>query len=222
MTVTRRPSAGFTLVEMLVALAVVGFGALLLSIGVGRMVLDAGRSTRADRRLDEVAAAQFVLRHRLERIVPERDPQTTNTVDFTGQERSVDFVASAPDRLGPDAPHVYRVKLAPDGTLTLYEISALTAAIDTRAQTTTGWRATPLVTGAANLSIAYYGPRPDASGSGWQSSWIRRPTLPVLVRVRAEVDRAARAWPDLVVHLHAANGDVCERDLVTGLCRGAT
>lgn len=223
MTIVRREiNGGFTIVEMLVSLAVVGMAAVILLIGIGRISFALGASTQADRRLDQIADAQFVLRHRIETVFPARDVQTLDTVDFAGQSKSLDFLAAQPDRGGPDALHRYRLRIARDGTLTLYNLNSLTTAVDVHRQATIGWQSTPLVSGVADLAIDYFGPRADASGSAWQASWIHRLTLPVLVRVRVDLAAAqAGAWPELIIHPRAANGDTCERDVVTNLCKGA-
>jgi len=214
--------AGFTLVEMLVSLAIIGMVAVLLALGIGRMGLDLQHSARADRELDQIATAQFTLRHRIERAYPAKDRQTGNTVDFGGEAKSLDFLGTAPDSKGPDALHRYRLKLAQDGTLMLYHITSLTNAVDPRQPATLGWQATALVSNVANLSLSYFGPRTNGNGSGWQPDWSHRPTLPTLVRVRVELARAGlRGWPDLVIHPRAANGDICERDLKTDQCKGS-
>jgi general secretion pathway protein J len=214
--------AGFTLVEMLVSLAVIGMAAVLLALGIGRMGLDLQHSARADRELDQIATAQFALRHRIERAFSAKDRQTGNTVDFGGEAKSLDFLSAAPDAQGADALHRYRLKLAQDGTLTLYHITALTSALDPRQTATLGWQATALAQGVSDLSLAYFGPRRDGNGSSWQPDWSHRPTLPTLVRVRVDMARGSvRGWPDLVIHPRAANGDICERDLKTDQCKGS-
>jgi len=208
---------------MLVSLAVVGLAAVLLSIGISRMGLGLGRSARADRQIDEISAAQFLLRHRMADTFPIKDRQTGNTIDFVGQRDSVDFVAAAPDNRGPDALQRYRLKLAHDGTLTLYHVSTLTSVLDPHEAGTDGWQATALTGGVSDLNLRYYGPQADTGVSSWQPDWSRRLTLPVLVRVRVDMtDASARAWPDLVIHLRSATGDTCERDLKTDLCKGST
>ena len=214
--------AGFTLVEMLVGLAVTGMAAVILAIGIGQMTLALKTATRSDRHLDAVATAQFTLRRRIEQTFPARDTQAIETVDFAGKDKSLDFLAPAPDRTGPNALHRYRLKLARDGTVTLYDVTSLTTAIDVREPATLGWAATPLVRGASAISIAYFGPGPDARGSVWQSTWLRRLTLPLLVRVRVELAQSPGTWPDLIVHPRVATGDVCDRDLRTDLCKGAS
>ena len=213
--------AGFTLVEVLVSLVVVAMAAVLLTIGIGRIGLELGLSQRGDARLDTIATAQFELRQRIERTYPVKDPQTGNTVDFSGTEKSLDFLGEAPGNVGPDALQRYRVKIARDGTLTLYRLSTLSTTANQREASTDGWQATPLVTGVHALGIRYFGPTPENTGNQWQPYWVHRATLPRLVRLTLDFnDGDARGWPDLVIRVHAAGSDNCDRDLRTDECKG--
>ena len=221
-TIPEDRDAGFTLVEMLVSLAVVAMAALLMAIGVGRMGLDLSLSRRGDARLDDVVTAQFALRQRIELTFPAKDPQTGNTLEFAGLGDSIDFIGKAPDNVGPDVLNRYRIRLAHDGTLTLYRVSTLTTTIDPRQPTTDGWAAVPLVKGVRALAISYFGARQGNNGNGWQDAWVHRQTLPRLVRLRLDFPEGdERGWPELVVRLHAAISDTCDRDLRTDECKGA-
>ena len=152
-----------------------------------------------------------------------RKAQTGTGRDFAGQQTTREFIAPAPDSDGPGELQRYRLKLAPDGTLTLYQISTLTTAIDARQRGVQGWLATPLLSGVTDLDLRYYGPREDTGASGWQPDWLHRLTLPVLVRVHvAMADASARAWPDLTIRVRAATIDSCERDFKTDQCKGTT
>lgn len=207
---------GFSLVEMLVALAVTGFTALLLATAVGRIqdTLHTGRaSTRA---LAQIAGAHLALRERLERILPAPDPQNPGSaVDFRGQGAVMDWVGTPVDAAAPDAQWRYRLARSADGRISLYHRSSLDPAADDHSTSLAGWSAIPLLDGTADLELAYYGsvPAPGA-GRAWQRQWTTRPALPLLVRIIVrfpEGDR--RSWVDLVVHPRAVAPDECPRVL---------
>ncbi len=218
----RRHDAGFSLIEMLVSLAVMGMAALLLAAGIGRVGLGFSVANRATNRLDGIATAQFLLRHRLADVAPVGDSQVAGkALDFIGQAESVDFIGNVADRAAPDALQHYRLQRDPDGDLVLLSLSSLDARIDPRSRKSDGWTLLSLLTGTTRLSIRYLGQDPAVAEhhAVWQANWSHRDSLPMLVRI--SIDFAAgdkRNWPDLMVHPRAATPEMCPRDALTGGC----
>lgn len=218
-------AAGFTLVEMLVCLAIVGMLSLVLVTGIGRMDLRQRMIGQRDAQIDEIAQAQFTLRHLIAGIHPSISPLTGSTVDFAGDQFGLEFDGAPPGSAAPDAYQRYRLRLERSGDLMLYRISTLDETVDRRQPDVTGWTATRLLAGVSMLSVRYLGPQTGRlAGTGgpqqWQLQWSNRDILPSLVSLRIEFppgDR--RSWPDLIVRLRAANGDNCARDLRTDECK---
>jgi general secretion pathway protein J len=219
---SRRHEAGFSLVEMLVSLAVMGMAAWLLAAGIERIGLGLDTANRIDNRLDGLATAQFLLRQRLALIEPVDDAQAAGkALDFIGRADSVDFIAPAPDRAAPDALHRYRLQRDTDGNLVLLSLSTLNARVDPRSRKADGWTALRLLTGTSRVSFRYLGQNPDTAGQRavWQDDWSHRDSLPLLVRVSIEFAAGdKRNWPDLVVHPRAATPQLCPPDAITGGC----
>jgi general secretion pathway protein J len=222
MTHDCRRDAGFSLVEMLVSLAVMGMAAWLLAAGVQRIGLGLNIANRLDDRRDATATAQFLLRQRLAVIEPVSDPQSGGrSLDFTGHAESVDFIARAPDRAAPDALQRYRLQRNPDGDLVLLSLSTLDAHVDPHNRSADGWTPLPLLSGTTRLAIRYLGQNPLVAEqhSVWQADWPHRDSLPMLVRISVEFAPGdQRNWPDLVVHPLAATPQPCPRDAITGRC----
>lgn len=224
---TERNQGGFTLIEMLVSLAVFAMVSTVMIIGIKRMDLRQRLFDQRDAPLDNIAAAQFLLRHRIAYAQPLVNPQTGNTLQFNGQQVSVDFDGDPPDSDAPDAMQRYRLRLERSGDLMLYRLKSLNDTIDRNNSAVTGWQATRLISGAHALSISYYGPRPALASSlgtlsGWRTNWSNRDVLPLLVSIRVDFPFGdKRSWPDLVVRLLAANGNNCDRDLRGGDCKGS-
>lgn len=224
----KRPdaTAGFTLVEMLVCLAILASVSVVLVTGIGRMDLRQRLIGQKDARIDEIAQAQFTLRHLLGDIHPSVNPQNNNAVDFFGNQFGLEFDGQPPDNAAPDAFQRYRLRLERNGDLMLYRISTLDQTIDRRQREVTGWTAQRLLTGVSSLSVRYLGPGTGplagtATLPAWQLQWSNRDVLPSLVSVRIEFPAGdRRSWSDMVVRLRAANGDTCARDLRTDKCGG--
>lgn len=186
--------AGFTLLEVLVALVVLGFVVVGLTQGTrfGLRALDrqAARAATAG----DLEAVDRLLR----RLVAAMDPGNAREPPVVegGRHalRMVTDLGAAAAALGSGAAEV---RLAAEaGRLTLRWTPA-------RHAVSLGPLPSPrravLLDGVAGLEIAYWGP-PDEEGGppGWQSAWDRA-SLPVLVRFRlVSPTGAARRWPDIV------------------------
>jgi len=215
-----RREAGFTLAEMLVALAVTGLVAVVLFGALGQWRVSAAHAADADARFAEVVDAQRLLRLRIAALRPDKDPQNAGaSLDLAGDGDGFEFTAPAPDRAGPDAPWRYRLRRAGDGALVLYGISTLSAAVDLHDPAVAGWQAVRLVPGTAGLAIAYFGNDPVTHAAGWQGAWSRRAALPRAVRIRVTFPAGdARVWPELDIAPRAATPESCTIDLTTGHC----
>jgi prepilin-type N-terminal cleavage/methylation domain-containing protein len=219
-------AAGFTLVEMLVCLAIVAAVSVILVTGIGRMDLGQRLIGQKDAQIDEIAQAQFTLRQLIGNIHPSISPQNNGAVDFFGNQFGLEFDGKPPGNAAPDSFQRYRLRLERNGDLMLYRISTLDETVDRRQREVTGWTATRLLSGVSALSVRYLGPSSGPLGGtgtppAWQLQWSGRDVLPTLVSMRVEFPSGnRRSWPDLVVRLRAANGDTCARDLRTDKCGG--
>ena len=215
----RRPGtdAGFTLVESLAALVIVGLLGLLISVGASRAAMWAMRPDPASR-WTSIEAAQDFLRGRLERGFPYVGVLTSPPqIDFDGLADKADFVAPAAAAKGPDALWRYHLALDPNGDLVLYGRNDL--AIDQQRYSDRQ----VLMRGVGALSLAYFGPAPPDGSAGWRDRWSGQPTLPWLVRVRVDFPPGdPRRWPDLIVRPAAQLDSACVVDPSTGDCRGGS
>lgn len=210
---TNPSETGFTLTEMLVALGVTGLAALLLAQATGRVELGLAAWHGQNARDGAIAAAQFTLRHRLAQMQPLPDIQAgAGAVAMQGRAEAVDFLAPAPDGDAPDALRRYRLLRDGAGHLVLFSLSSLDTRVDPRATATAGWRAEPLLDGVVRLDIRYWGRGPAALDDApvWQSAWVGRAALPMLVRISVQFPAGdRRQWPDLIVHPAGAVPEPC-------------
>lgn len=186
--------AGFTLLEVLVALVVLGFVVAGLTQGTrfGLQALDRQAAQAAT--VGELEAVDRVLR----RLVAGMDAGNARDPPAVEGERDalrmVTDLGGAAAALGSGAAEV---RLLVDvGRLTLRWTPA-------RHVTPLGPPPPPrravLLDGVAGLEIAYWGPADEEGASpGWQAAWAR-PSLPALIRFRLVFPPgSARRWPDIV------------------------
>lgn len=209
-----RTEAGFTLVEMLVSLALLAIAAVLIgrSFAIDRAALwrVQDRASSGER----VEAAQNAIRSRLEHLFAEASYEGQSpTVAMDGAPDRLTFLAPGNDPRTPI--RRYRLALSPGGDLTL-------ASADKAAAEMTGLSdGAILLPKVDRLQIDYFGPSGAAGAPAWVGSWTGRAAPPRLVRIRLGLppgDR--RVWPDLIVRPAASVDSGCVIDADTGGCRG--
>ncbi len=219
---TRR-TRGFALIELLVALGVLSLVAAMLASGIGLAGRLASGNSAARTAADAVANTQLILRERLLRLAPlPRLIAGGNVIEVSGQPAALRWVAVAPGQRQPDSFEVYRLLLAPGGTLMLLSVSDLDNNVDIAAPSLAGWTPHPLLRDVEALDIAYFGPARLTGRRQWQALWDDRPQPPELVRIRlrfAADDR--RVWPDLVIRPRTTVNTACRIDVQSGRCEGA-
>ncbi|HZZ90154.1 MAG TPA: hypothetical protein VFE13_17630 [Caulobacteraceae bacterium] len=212
----RRTSDGYTLVESLASLTLLGLVSLLLVVGLQAAHVRLARLDRAD--VGEIEAAQDMLRARLEQATPRTVLDTgTAQIDFDGRNDQLDFTAPPPQAHGPDAPYHYRLYLSGGGDL------KLDAASDVALDQTKPASSVVLVHGVGSLDVAYFGADTQGASPGWTSHWQQQPLLPRLVRVRlAFPAQDPRTWPTLLIRPAATIDSACIIDFNSGACQGRT
>jgi len=209
-------SAGYTLIEMLASLIIVGLvSALMLSgLNTGRRVWE--RADVANFAGETVSGAQMLLRDRIERTFPAtRYDKIPTYADFAGKSDAVNFLSPPRDIHAPQGLMRYTLGLASNGDLVLRALNDL--AIDPQAP----GEQLVLLHNVQQLDIAYYGVVPPDKAPNWHDQWGPRAVLPLLIRIRVQFPPDdPRAWPELVIKPFATVDSMCVLTVMTGKCRG--
>jgi len=192
MSARARTPHGFTLVELLIALALAGLVALLLlsatrmaSLGVNRV------STQAER-LEARRNLEDLLRRELSAAIA--SPLLPNAPPLVGGPEKLEFLSLAED----SGAGLYRVSLAVEsGALVLSRRRNGVAGDSAPEQTL-------LAPFLASFAIAYFGAPAPSAEPRWQARWEGSRSLPTLVRITLDTgDGIVR--PPLVVRLWTAD-----------------
>jgi general secretion pathway protein J len=190
--------SGFTLLELLVALIVLGFLVVGLTQGVRAGLTMWGAQTRRVGETGELDAGARALRVLLGGIsVPPAGVVgrgATGTTKLEGRSDSLAFVGDLPTGLGTTR----RANM----TLELVQERLVLRWTPHRHELTTAPAPEPieteLIRGVAHLDFAYWGSPSADQPASWQAQWDGF-NIPELIRVRlafAKGDR--RRWPDLI------------------------
>lgn len=192
---------GFTLIEVLVGLALTGMAATMLLSGLHFAGMAALRLRGAGAGADQMVAAQRLLRTTLTRLNPITDPRALMpTVRMEGEGTRVRFFAAPLDRDAPDALHQYQLERTSDGRLILFDAGMRRTDVRREGMRVEGWTATLLADRVTRLSIRYFGVPATGGAPAWQDRWWGRGQPPQLIVVRVDFPPGdPRIWPDLMV-----------------------
>ena len=193
------PRAGFTLVELLVSMAVLALVAVVMMSGL-RFVLRALGSTDSRREaMEELTLGLSVLRGELERAEPLMVKSgKRELVLFSGGPDRVRFANVEPPYLRGPPYLAYEYAVVPDDG-GIYRIELRRAPLDPAAPelavVEAGGARTILRVGQ-ELRFTYFGKLGERDEASWRESWPVGPKLPQAIRLAAGEDPA---WPELVV-----------------------
>jgi len=182
-----RGTAGFTLLEVLVALVVLGFLMLGLTQGTRFGLLAWDRQARGVDRRGDLDAVDRALRRLIEQAEPGAG---TSPAPFAGESGALTFATELPLSAGALPTRRAEVELTVGaGHRLLLRWTPLLHAIRPTPPPT---QTTELLSGVDGLELSYLG------DGGWVDSW-KGPALPALVRIRIVFTKAQkRHWPDIV------------------------
>jgi len=205
----RDRAAGFTLIELLVTLTLMALISLLLFDGIrfGARVWDASSDRLTA--VEEVGAVQQILRQLLEEAVLVRQraaaDRNQRTLSFQGTADSLRFVAPLPIHRGVGGLYVISLARSGRGAGLMLSWRAQRPDLPFGDDADELADSSPVLSGIAGFSLAYYGAIGDEPRPGWHQEWDGSAGLPELVRVDvtfAPGDR--RVWPELDVAVKGA------------------
>jgi general secretion pathway protein J len=216
-----RSSAGFTLVELLIALLLFSLLSLALFGSIRAGAAAWSRATSHADESDHGLHAQDLLRYLIENAYPLflSDNAKSGHVDFAGSESSLSFLSIAPMALGNGGRS--RINLAVerhgDRVDLLLESTPELAIVNNEVEKARK----PLVTGASALAFSYFGKTPADRSLVWHNDWANRAELPRLVRIEAHFQaNDGRDWRDLIVAPRIVADVGCVLDQMTTRCQG--
>lgn len=204
--------AGFTLIELLVSLTLTALAAsvLVAALWAGRSAWQRSETLTAGS--ESVAAAQNLLRDRIEHLFADQGDTPGQSVGMTqGDAQSFTFFASPINSRAPGPLLRYVLGRSRSGDLDL-------DAMDARS-TRSRWTVLPVIGNVRAIQLAYYGAASGDDLPSWQASWQDQVNPPMLVRLRLRFAPGdQRQWPDLVVAPAVNVSAGCRVDPSQGTC----
>ena len=181
---SRRAEGGFTLIELIVGLALFG---LIVAVLTGALRVGLVGSDRVDegaQRLNELRLAQTFIRRHLETARPIVWPmRRTAPLAFEGKSESVSFISILPSWPGQGG--LYLVRFARIGDA-LIVTRRITSGEEQAFDFSRHADHTVLTDGIREVRFTYFGADIKDKKPKWRTSWTARTTFPRLVRLQVD------------------------------------
>lgn len=219
MKAPERRDAGFTLVELLVTLALMSLLSVIV-LGSLRFGIKAWqREATHTEAIDQVRLAATMLRRLIEDAYPYHagEAEGRHRIEFQGGPQSLTLLATAPLALGAIGRARFRVFLERRGE----QQDLMLSSEPELADSASGRVTTPLVANVKAVAMSYSAGVDSANPAPWRNEWTLPSRLPGLVRVGIDFHEGdARTWPELVVAPRIDVDVGCIYDPLTRRCRG--
>jgi general secretion pathway protein J len=173
--------AGLTLVELLVALAVLALVSGLLVTGLHSAATGWPRIVRSNADNEEREATRRMLTRLFAEIYPARlDKAGGGFVEFAGGRDRMDFLAPLARRFGTDDIVRYTLRFHGDGLRVAWRLDRRAEAGE---ENVIAAAAEEIIPDWREGAFAYYGPVEAGGEPQWSTRWKERKALPLLVRL---------------------------------------
>lgn len=217
MTSRPHPSQGFTLIEVLVCLALMALVSMILVASLKLAGHAWQRVTRSAEAVDEVAECQTFLRTKLSSLAPASviaEEPKSSSLQSDGQ--SVEFLGIAPAAY-PGGIVRYRVAVSASGHS--LEVTLIPEPFGAEANSSSS---ETLLTNVRSMTIRFYR-KTDRQPGQWLDRWDSVEELPRLIRIDvALAESNSRRWPPLYIDPRADTPVTCQFDTVSHRCRVTT
>ncbi len=204
----RRTLRGFTLIEVLVATALLAAGLALAFATLRAATATVERGEEMARQAERIRAVEGFLRRRLASAHPfafEVDERTGEPLRFTGEADRMQFVSDLPPYLGHGGPALHDLAVVRDRDGLRLEVSFATVLAGQTWREEPPRPPEPLADGLGSVRLSYRGIDREGALTGWLSQWPDSSQLPLQVRIEIEGEREG-PWPPLVVSLVQGQG----------------
>jgi general secretion pathway protein J len=219
----RNRQAGFTLIELVVAMALLGTMMLLLYSGLtfalkGWDAGDANGQRTTDRRIGE-----NFLRRELSELFPMRwkDPMTLKLA-FEGEAQRLRFVSSRPAGLSQGGLSLVGLEVEPDASSRARHLVMRRAMPDDEARDFAPLERTEqrsiLIADIDSVVFSYFGSETDFADPRWMDAWTFVGRVPMMVRLRMKSSDGT-VLPEMVVHIILGEEAGCLENSFQRVCR---
>lgn len=200
----RKTNTGFTLIEVLIAMTLLGIMVVLLFSSMKTCAESWQKGEAKIAQVNDTAVVYQFFQHHLTTALPLWDDFTekdSRTFSFQGKHDEIQFVSSFPASAKKTGLQLFSLKLMKDGEGQFIQVSITPFFPSAEGEE---WRKEEviLLNHVSSFSLSYFGSE-DTQGEGfWQDVW-QQESQPRLIKINIERDDGAY-WPDMLFELKFA------------------
>ena len=194
-----RRAQGFTLLELLIGMTLVGFILALLFAGLNLGT----RSWEAGEQRVVTSSRQAVVVDFIRRILEQTEPlhwqvDKEDRLAFAGEAESLRFVGTLAMHGGATGRHLIAIDLA-SGEIGRDMVMRWRLSNPREPGFGPVEQAEPkvLVKAISGMTLAYFGAEADTDEPTWHDQWLNQKNLPELIRLRLVMENG-ETWPDII------------------------
>ena len=210
---SRRGTAGFTLLEMLVAVSVLGLLSMSIARGLSLGSFAWTRATTHEHGAGRVRDGHQTLQQLIAAAYPAFASSSPDDrrIAFAGSPNELAFVTRLPQALGTPAMVDARLFVSGQTLFLAWRLDLPDSEHGGALPETT----VALIPAISGIRFAYFSP-----DTGWQDVWANAPSLPRLIRLQmAGAGDHPIPWPDLCIEPRTTANSACLYDATDIACR---
>jgi general secretion pathway protein J len=216
---SRHSRAGFTLLELLVAMTVLGLLMALLSANMQTSTKAWLHSESRFFDTNKIQHVQTFLQKQISQIYPKFMSAVGSDarVDFDGRRDTLQFLSPVPEALDNGGRAYTKLSVVQSGNDVQL---VMTQREELAWNESAKMPSNILIKGLKSAEFSYFGKDATQTLPSWHDSWLGKQELPKLIRVRAKFDDGKRSWPELIVAPRISVDVGCVYDPLTKYCQG--
>lgn len=192
---------GFTLIEVLIAMALLGIMVVLLfsSLKICADSWEKGESKITD--VNEVAVVYNFFQRHLSATLPLWSDlsEEEKTFSFQGKLQSLQFISTFPASAGRSGLQLFSLYLQKEDNEQVVKVN-LTPFFPVAEGEERRQEEVTLIRRVSDFTLAYFGPVDEISEGVWTKEWLDKDVLPRLVKINIKLDNGI-FWPEMIIDL---------------------
>lgn len=209
----RNTNAGFTLIEVLIAMTLLGVMVVLLFTSMKICADSWQKGEDKISQVNDTAVVYQFFQHHVGSAKPVWNDFSEDNQDFAfqGKSQELQFVSAFPASAKKSGLQLFSLNLIKDDDGQRLQVSIIPFYPVAKGEE---WRKeeVTLLEHVRNFSLSYFALDESQTEGAWQEDWLEQETLPRLVRIKIETEDGSY-WPEMIIPLKAEPTEAGPDDL---------